>query len=172
MVRHLLVAVVMLTAGAASAETIVLRADRLVDVRDGDYVKPAIVVIDNDRITGINPPSVPAGARVIELPGHTLLPGLIDMHSHLTNTLEGDWKHQEAVENPADWAFLGARNARVTLLAGFTTTRDVGNNGGFVDVALSRAIEKGLVDGPRVVPVGYSLGITGDMPGKSSTSQT
>jgi imidazolonepropionase-like amidohydrolase len=83
------------------------------------------------------------------------------MHSHLTNTLEGDWKHQEATETPADWALLGARNARVTLLAGFTTTRDVGNNGGFVDVALKNAIDKGLVDGPRVVPVGYSLGITG-----------
>ncbi|MGH8441814.1 MAG: amidohydrolase family protein [Nevskiaceae bacterium] len=138
-----------------------LRADRLVDVRNGDYVKPALIVIDGDRITAVNPPSAPAGARVIDLPGKTLLPGFIDLHSHLTTTLEGDWKHQDAVENPADWALLGARNARVTLLAGFTTTRDVGNNGGFVDVALSHAIEKGLVDGPRVVPVGYSLGITG-----------
>ena len=130
MSRHLLIALLFSFAGNALAETIVLRADRLVDVRDGDYVKPAVIVIDGDRITGINPPTVPAGARVIELPGHTLLPGPIDLHSHLTNTLEGDWKHQEAVENPADWALLGARNARVTLQAGFTTTRDIGNNGG------------------------------------------
>ncbi len=161
MSRHLLTALLFSFAGATFAETLVVRADRLVDVRNGDYVKPAVVVIDGDRITGVNPPTVPAGARVIELPGHTLLPGLIDMHSHLTTTLDGDWKHQDATETPADWALLGARNARVTLLAGFTTTRDVGNNGGFADVALARAIDKGLVDGPRVVPVGYSLGITG-----------
>jgi imidazolonepropionase-like amidohydrolase len=151
----------LLGAGAASAETIVLRADRLVDVRDGDYVSPAVIVIENDRIVGINPPTVPAGARVINLPGHTLLPGFIDMHSHLAVTLEGDWKHHDATQTPADAALLGARNARVTLLAGFTTTRDIGNNGGFVDVALSHAIDKGLIDGPRVVPAGYSLGITG-----------
>src|SRR5688572_17815300 len=161
MSRHLLCLAFLLLAGTASAETLVLRADRLLDVRDGDYVKPAVVVIEGDRITGINPPNVPAGARVIELPGHTLLPGFIDLHSHLTAVLEGDWKHQEATETPADWALVGAHNARVTLLAGFTTTRDVGNNGGFADVALARAIDKGLIDGPRVVPVGYSLGITG-----------
>jgi imidazolonepropionase-like amidohydrolase len=161
MSRHLLAVLFLLGAGAASAETLVLRADRLVDVRDGDYVSPAVIVIENDRITGINPPTLPAGARTINLPGHTLLPGFIDMHSHLTVTLEGDWKHQDATETPADWALLGARNARVTLLAGFTTTRDIGNSGGFVDVALARAIDRGLIDGPRVVAAGHSLGITG-----------
>jgi len=161
MSRRLLTALLLSLAGTASAETLVLRADRLVDVRDGDYVKPAVIVIDGDRITGINPPTVPAGARVIELPGKTLLPGFIDLHTHLTATLEGDWKHQSAVETPADWALLGAHNARATLLAGFTTARDVGNSGGFVDVALAHAIDQGLVDGPRVVPVGHSLGITG-----------
>jgi imidazolonepropionase-like amidohydrolase len=161
MSRQVLAVVALLAAGAASAQTIVVRADRLVDVRDGDYVSPAIVVIDGERITGVNPPTVPPGARVIELPGKTLLPGFIDLHTHLTLTLDGDWKHQAATETAADWALLGARNARVTLLAGFTTVRDIANNGGFPDVALARAVDKGLVDGPRIVPAGNSLSITG-----------
>jgi imidazolonepropionase-like amidohydrolase len=161
MSRHLLAVLALLGAGAASAQTVVLRADRLVDVRDGAYVAPAVVVIDGERIAGINPPTVPAGARVIELPGKTLLPGFIDLHSHLTLTLDGDWKHQAATQTAADWALVGAHNARVTLLAGFTTVRDIANNGGFADVALARAVEKGLVDGPRIVPAGNSLSITG-----------
>jgi imidazolonepropionase-like amidohydrolase len=161
MSRNVLLALLFSAVGTASAETVVLKADRLVDVRDGEYVAPALVVVDNDRITAVNPPSAPPGARVIELRGKTLLPGFIDLHTHLTSTLEGDWKHQEAVETPPDWALLGAHNARVTLLAGYTTARDVGNSGGFVDVALANAIDKGLVDGPRIFPVGYSLGITG-----------
>jgi imidazolonepropionase-like amidohydrolase len=161
MPRRLFGLLILLGAGAAAAETVVLRAERYVDVRNGRYVTPAVLVVEDDRIAAVNPSSPPAGARVIELPGKTLLPGFIDLHSHLTVTLEGDWKHLEAVETPADWALLGARNARVTLLAGFTTTRDIGNSGGFVDVALAHAIDKGLVDGPRVVPAAHSLGITG-----------
>jgi imidazolonepropionase-like amidohydrolase len=161
MSRHLLAVLVLLGAGAASAETVVLRADRFVDVRNGRYVTPAVIVVDGDRIVAVNPAAPPAGARTVELPGKTLLPGFIDLHTHLTVVLTGDWKHQEAVETSADWALVGAHNARLTLLAGFTTTRDVGNNGGYVDVALAHAVEAGLVDGPRIVPAGKSLGITG-----------
>jgi imidazolonepropionase-like amidohydrolase len=161
MTRHLLALLAVLGAGAASAETLVVRADRYVDVRSGRYVTPAVIVVENDRIAAINPASLPPSARTIELPGKTLLPGFIDLHTHLTLTLDGDWKHQAATQTPADWALVGAHNARVTLLAGFTTARDIANNGGFPDVALAHAIDKGLVDGPRMIPAGNSLSITG-----------
>jgi len=141
-------------------QTTVLRADHLVDVTAGRLVSPAVVVIDGDHIVAVNPETEPAGATTIDLPGMTLLPGLMDMHTHLTGDLEGDWLTRAVKEGPADWALRGARNAQRTLLAGFTTVRDVGA-GGFSDVSLMKAIDAGFVSGPRIVPAGHALGITG-----------
>jgi imidazolonepropionase-like amidohydrolase len=145
-------------AGPAAAQTIV-RADRMLDVERGRIVRPAVVVIEDGRIRSVNPESVPDG-RVIDLGDVMLLPGLMDMHVHLTGDIEGDWVNRAVREGPADWALRGARNAERTLLAGFTTVRDVGASG-FANVAVARAVDKGLVDGPRVVPSGHPLGITG-----------
>jgi imidazolonepropionase-like amidohydrolase len=90
----------------------------------------------------------------------TLLPGLMDMHVHLTFDI-GPGAFERAVkETAADEALRGARNARLTLLAGFTTVRNVGA-GGFSDIALERAIDRGLADGPRIFGAGHALGITG-----------
>ena len=90
----------------------------------------------------------------------TLLPGLMDMHTHLCYDLEGDWVNRAVREGAADAALRGSRNAMITLLAGFTTVRDVGA-GGFADISLMRAIDNGIVAGPRMFPAGHSLGITG-----------
>jgi imidazolonepropionase-like amidohydrolase len=90
----------------------------------------------------------------------TLLPGFIDAHTHLSYDLEGDWSHREVTETATELALRGARNARRTLHAGFTTVRDVGSDH-FVDVALMKAVERGWIEGPRIVPAGHSLGITG-----------
>ncbi|MFQ5748291.1 MAG: amidohydrolase family protein, partial [Planctomycetota bacterium] len=90
----------------------------------------------------------------------TLLPGLIDAHVHLGSTLEGDFVNRAVHEGPADTALRAAHDARVTLLAGFTTVRNVGSEG-FVDVALKRAIERGDIPGPWIVPAGHSLSPTG-----------
>jgi imidazolonepropionase-like amidohydrolase len=126
----------------------------------GTVTGPAVVVTEGDRIRDVNPAAPPAGATVVDLGDVTLLPGLIDTHTHLTFDIEGDWVTRDVRETPADAALRGARNARRTLLAGFTTVRDVGSTG-FADVSLMNAIDQGFVDGPRIFPAGHAIGITG-----------
>ena len=138
---------------------IVVRAARMLDVRTGRIVSPAVVVIEKDRIKRVNPATVPAGT-VIDLGEVTLLPGFIDMHTHLSFDLEGNWQNRAVTDSAADNALRGARNARKTLLAGFTTVRDLGS-GDFVDVALMHAIDQDFVPGPRIFPAGHAIGITG-----------
>lgn len=138
---------------------IVLRAARMLDVRTGRIVSPAVIVIEKDRIKSVNPATVPAGT-VIDLGDVTLLPGFIDMHTHLSGDLEGNWLHRSVTDSAADNALRGARNARKTLIAGFTTVRDLGSSN-FVDVALIHAIDQDFVPGPRIFPAGHAIGITG-----------
>ena len=138
---------------------IVVRAARMLDVQTGRIVSPAVVVIEKDRIKSVNPASVPSG-QVIDLGNVTLLPGLMDMHTHLSFDIEGNWLHRAVTDTAGDYALRGARNARKTLLAGFTTVRDVGS-GDFVDVALMRAIDQDFIPGPRMFPAGHAIGITG-----------
>ncbi len=141
-------------------QTKLVRAARYLDVQSGNYVSPAVILINGESIEAINPNTAPDVDSTIDLGQATLLPGLIDMHTHLCYSLEGDWVHRGVKEGPADWALRGAHNARITLLAGFTTVRDVGA-AGFADVSLMKAIEQGFVIGPRMFPAGHSLGITG-----------
>jgi imidazolonepropionase-like amidohydrolase len=142
------------------AQQTVLRAGRMLDVEKGQFVEPAVIVVEGDRIVAINPAREPAEAEVIDLGDRTLLPGFIDAHTHLTGDLEGDWVNAPVRQSPADLALRGARNAKRTLRAGFTTVRDVGSSG-FADVSLARAIQEGMVEGPDIFPAGHSLGITG-----------
>ena len=138
---------------------IILRAARWLDVGAGQVRTPAVVVIQDGRITGVGA-DMPAGARTIDLGDVTVLPGLIDAHTHLTSDIEGDWVTRGVRELPADAALRGARNAKRTLEAGFTTVRDVGA-GGFADIALMKAIDAGMVPGPRMIASANALGITG-----------
>lgn len=145
---------------AAGAETVLLQADRYLDVDTGRLVTPANIVVEGNLIAAINPATPPAVDRTLALPGLTLLPGLMDLHTHITDDMEGDWKYRNVDYGPIDDALLGVKYARMTLLTGFTTIRDVGSRG-FADVALMRAIDAGNVDGPRIIPVGHSIGATG-----------
>lgn len=149
-------------AAPATAATIVT-ADRMLDVRTGTYVaNPAILVGDNGRIQAIGSlgaMQVPAGTTRIELPGRTLVPGLIDMHVHLDSPADiGGYRGLEFTD--AFWGMTAVANARDMLDAGFTTVRNLGS-GNRNDVGLKQAIDAGYVVGPRIVPAGYSLGATG-----------
>ena len=144
----------------AAAQPTVLRAARMLDVDGGRIVEDAVVVVEGSRIRAVNPANVPDGAAVIDLGDVTLLPGLMDMHTHLSFAIEGDWTNRAVRETVADLALRGAKNARTTLMAGFTTVRDVGS-AGFADVSLMHAVERGDIPGPWIVPVGHALGITG-----------
>jgi len=136
-----------------------LRAARWLDVAAGQIRAQAVVVVQDGRITSVGG-EIPAGARTVDLGDVTLLPGLIDAHTHLTGDLEGDWVTRDVRELPADAALRGARNAKRTLEAGFTTVRNVAA-GGFADIALMKAIDAGLVPGPRMIASAHALGITG-----------
>lgn len=148
---------------AATAPLVAVRAGALIDGTGAAPVHDAVIVIRGDRIEAAGRDVlVPAGARVIDLSSYTVLPGFIDAHVHLASRPvgEGDWVHRAVTESEGDDALWGALHSRVTLLAGFTTVRDVGGDD-FADVALKRAIDAGRVAGPRMVAAGHLIGISG-----------
>ena len=148
--------------GAASAtEVTAVSAARLLDVASGKYVDKPLVIITDGRITSVGKKgdAVPKGAKVIDLPGATLLPGLIDMHVHLDSLAEiGGYNSLQYSDR--FWSVVQTANARKTLEAGFTTVRNVGA-AEFDDVGLREAIDAGYVLGPRVVTAAISFGATG-----------
>src|SRR3954453_3259911 len=152
----------LLLAGSATAQQqpIVVRAARMGDVTRGQLIAPAVLVISGDQIQSVGGSDEPAGARTTDLGDLTLLPGLIDAHTHLTMDVSGDWVTRSVRELPADAALRGAAHARTTLLAGFTTVRDVGASG-FSDISLMKAIDAGFVPGPRMIASAHAIGITG-----------
>jgi imidazolonepropionase-like amidohydrolase len=133
-----------------------IRAGRLVDVERGEVRRDQLVVVRGTRIEAILPGSAkpPTGARLVDLSRYTVLPGLIDCHTHLVGDVAGADVLLPLERSEAQEAFSGARNARSTLLAGFTTVRDVGTYRAFVDVALRDAINDGTVIGPRMKVAG------------------
>jgi imidazolonepropionase-like amidohydrolase len=147
-------------APAAVPATVVVRAARMVDVERGVVVSPGVVVVDSGRIRSVGAAGIPPGVKTMDLGDLTLLPGLIDAHTHLTSDYDRGWELRPVQETPGDRALRGARNAAITLRAGFTTVRDLGASD-FADIALMRAIDDGWVPGPRVIPAGHAVGITG-----------
>lgn len=144
---------------SAQEEAVVVRAQRMFDAEAGEIVRDAQVVVRDGVIQQVGG-SAPSGARVIDLGDVTLLPGFIDAHTHLAYDIGGDWVTRPVRNTAADAALRGARNASRTIDAGFTTVRDVGSRG-FTDVSLMHAVEDGLIEGPRIIPAGHSLSITG-----------
>jgi imidazolonepropionase-like amidohydrolase len=157
-------AVFCLFVSAALAQTAppktIINAGRFLDVKSGRMLTNQQIVIEGDKIVSVGPAAtVPAGATVINLPNSTVLPGLIDAHTHLTGDNTKLGYDALGISAPRE-ALTGAKNAKITLDAGFTTVRNVGA-GGFSDVALRDAINDGDVPGPHMLVSGPPLGITG-----------
>ena len=157
------------TAKAFDSRLVALKATQLLDVKAGKIVTHAVVIVEGERIKEVGSGlAVPPGAKVIDLGNATLLPGLIDAHTHLLQNydfaLGGDDNNMlltVAQMSPAERALLGAKMGREDLEAGFTTVRNVGNSGINGDVALRNAINHGWVPGPRIVACTRALAAAG-----------
>lgn len=147
----------------AQAETVMITAARMLDVATGKLIERPAIMVQDGRITQVGRqgelPAAATADKRIDLGDLTILPGLIDMHVHLTSdpTLSG---LQRLRYPPAFWTAIGTAMARRTIDAGFTTVRNVGS-ADFADVGLKMAIERGAIAGPRIVPATYSIGATG-----------
>ncbi|MGE3465351.1 MAG: amidohydrolase family protein [Pyrinomonadaceae bacterium] len=145
--------------------TVLIRAARIIDGRGGEPLTNGAIVVTDDRIVTIGPLAaitVPAGTRTIDLGDATLMPGFFDLHTHIIGRVLGDPDGVNAAARDFDsfGAILSVENARKTLMAGFTTIRNLGADR-FDDLALRKAISDGFVVGPRILGAGHSLGITG-----------
>ena len=142
-----------------STDVTAITAGRLIDGVDGSVRENVTIVVRGTRLEAVGADvAVPAGANRVDLSDHTVMPGFIDLHTHITSD-PGD-RGNSLRRWPGHLAIAGVMNARITLEAGFTTIRNVGSND-FADVALKHAINAGMVPGPRMYTAVHSLGITG-----------
>lgn len=158
----LLLAIGLISFARADDAATVIRAGHMVDTELGRIVGPQMILVRGDRIAEVGPQiSVPAGAKVVDLGDYTVLPGLIDAHTHLTIDQVNQDPLAELEHTAAERAFGSIPNARAVLRAGFTTVRDLGSYRALVDVALRDAINRGDVEGPRMFVAGAYLTIAG-----------
>jgi imidazolonepropionase-like amidohydrolase len=164
LLARLLCAIAVLPASAQAQEEptttgpTIVRAARMLDITSGTILEDAVVVVEGGRIAAVNPATVPDGAREMDLGDVTLLPGFIDAHTHLAQQINAATFSEAVTLTESDAAILSVVYGGRTVRAGFTTVRDFG---GDATVALGRAVERGDVIAPRVVPSRNSLGITG-----------
>src|SRR4051794_10410146 len=162
--RWILPGLLLCCCAAVEAQTgiTVIKASRLFDGKRDTVVQPGIVVVRGNKIESVGG-AVPAGATVIDVGDATLLPGFIDAHTHLTMAFNPDYNGARLAQlsrTVPEQAIRASENARKTLMAGFTTVRDVGSSD-FIDIGLRNAINAGVVPGPRMLVAVHALGSTG-----------
>lgn len=146
------------------AQTTLIKAKGYVNVETGELITPANIVIEGNIITAINPRSIPEDIEVVDLGDQILLPGFMDMHVHLDLDFGPNAFQVVVTESGSKGALRGAKNAKLTLMAGFTTVRNLGQihyTNELLDVALSEAINEGWIIGPRIIPAGHMITILG-----------
>lgn len=153
-------------AGSAHAETLYVRAGHLVDPEAGAVLGARLLRVEDGRVAAVlsdgpNAPPLPDGAKLVDWSAFTVLPGLIDCHVHLADTGQTSNVAEPLLHSAMEIAYIGARNARTTLMAGFTTVHDVGSFRAFADVELREAINRGDVIGPRMQAVGAYVTVPG-----------
>jgi len=163
--RKVLALLVMLPVIVAAADkTTVLKAAHLFDGKGDHVVSPGVVVITGGKIVAVGPnAAIPAGAEVIDLGDATLLPGFMDAHTHLSDPYTLDYRQEELdllKKTVAERALDATETVRKTLMAGFTTVRDLGSQD-YIDVGLRNAIREGKIPGPRMLVSVHALGATG-----------
>jgi len=163
MIRTLLAAALGLVAALpAHAETVYVRAGHLVDPEAGAVLGTRLLRVEDGRVAAVLPDGpVPEGAKLVDWSAFTVLPGLIDCHIHLADTGQTSNVAEPLLHSAMEIAYIGARNAHTTLMAGFTTVHDVGSFRAFADVELRNAIARGDVIGPRMQAVGAYVTVPG-----------
>ena len=167
MIRTALFAVVAAACAAgltpAGAETVIVRAGRMLDVERGEYLADRAIRIEDGRVASVTPWTAASrtGGRLIDWSAYTVLPGLIDLHTHLIGDISSADVNAPLSSSAARDALMGVEHARATLAAGFTTVRDVGTYRAFVDVALRNAINARQVEGPGMFVAGAYVTVPG-----------
>lgn len=159
--RIYILVVILLCSGSVIAQTTVIKADRLIDVRNGKVISQPVIVIEKNIIVDVlSGNNVPANATVLDLKGYTILPAMMDVHTHVLAG-EDDYDKDLYKNSPSFRALRAVKNLSVSLQNGFTTLRDVCSEGaGFADVDISRAIDSGYIIGPRLFASGKGIAAT------------
>jgi len=153
--------IILFTFCSAIGQTFAIKADRLIDVRNSKVINQPVVVVEKNKIVDVlSGNSVPANATIIDLKGYTILPGMMDVHTHVLAG-EEDYDKDLYSNSPSFRALRAVRNLAISLQNGFTTLRDVCSEGaGFADVDISRAIDSGYIVGPRLFTSGKGIAAT------------